>query len=171
MIALSSSVLILASALKSIATLEPEQMAAGLAGIAGLMADLVAAAKVLGSGSSSIIKGSAQMVVFAAAIKILASACADLAQLDLAGLAKGLIGVGVLLAEVSLFMNAAKFSGRSVVTASGVLVLAGAMKVLASACKDFAQMGVGELVKGLSAIGAVLLEITAFTKLAGSARG
>jgi hypothetical protein len=36
MIALSSSVLILASALKSIATLEPEQMAAGLAGIAGL---------------------------------------------------------------------------------------------------------------------------------------
>lgn len=171
MIALSSSVLILASALKSIATLEPEQMAAGLAGIAGLMAALVAAAKVLGSGSSSIIKGSAQMVVFAAAIKILASACADLAQLDLAGLAKGLTGVGVLLAEVSLFMNAAKFSGRSVVTASGVLVLAGAMKVLASACKDFAQMGVGELVKGLSAIGAVLLEITAFTKLAGSAKG
>lgn len=171
MIALSSSVLILASALKSIATLEPEQMAAGLAGIAGLMAALVAAAKVLGSGSSSIIKGSAQMVVFAAVIKILASACADLAQLDLAGLAKGLIGVGVLLAEVSLFMNAAKFSGRSVVTASGVLVLAGAMKVLASACKDFAQMGVGELVKGLSAIGAVLLEITAFTKLAGSAKG
>ena len=171
MIALSSSVLILASALKSIATLEPEQMAAGLAGIAGLMAALVAAAKVLGSGSSSIIKGSAQMVVFAAAIKILASACADLAQLDLAGLAKGLIGVGVLLAEVSLFMNAAKFSGRSVVTASSVLVLAGAMKVLASACKDFAQMGVGELVKGLSAIGAVLLEITAFTKLAGSAKG
>ena len=171
MIALSSSVLILASALKSVATLEPEQMAAGLAGIAGLMAALVAAAKVLGSGSSSIIKGSAQMVVFAAAIKILASACADLAQLDLAGLAKGLTGVGVLLAEVSLFMNAAKFSGRSVVTASGVLVLAGAMKVLASACKDFAQMGVGELVKGLSAIGAVLLEITAFTKLAGSAKG
>lgn len=171
MIALSSSVLILASALKSIATLEPEQMAAGLAGIAGLMAALVAAAKVLGSGSSSIIKGSAQMVVFAAAIEILASACADLAQLDLAGLAKGLIGVGVLLAEVSLFMNAAKFSGRSVVTASGVLVLAGAMKVLVSACKDFAQMGVGELVKGLSAIGAVLLEITAFTKLAGSAKG
>ena len=171
MIALSSSVLILASALKSVATLEPEQMAAGLAGIAGLMAALVAAAKVLGSGSSSIIKGSAQMVVFAATIKILASACADLAQLDLAGLAKGLTGVGVLLAEVSLFMNAAKFSGRSVVTASGVLVLAGAMKVLASACKDFAQMGVGELVKGLSAIGAVLLEITAFTKLAGSAKG
>ena len=171
MIGVSTSVLLLSSALKKISDIEPEQMVVALAGIAGLMAALVAAAKVLGSGSSSIIKGSAQMVVFAAAIKILASACADLAQLDLAGLAKGLIGVGVLLAEVSLFMNAAKFSGRSVVTASGVLVLAGAMKVLASACKDFAQMGVGELVKGLSAIGAVLLEIMAFTKLAGSAKG
>ena len=171
MIGVSTSVLLLSSALKKISDIEPEQMVVALAGIAGLMTALVAAAKVLGSGSSSVIKGSAQMVVFAGAIKILASACADLAQLDLAGLAKGLIGVGVLLAEVSLFMNAAKFSGRSVVTASGVLVLAGAMKVLASACKDFAQMGVGELVKGLSAIGAVLLEITAFTKLAGSAKG
>ena len=44
------------------------------------------------------------MVIFAAAIKILASACEDLSALDWDELAKGLIGVGVLLTEVSLFM-------------------------------------------------------------------
>ena len=111
------------------------------------------------------------MVIFAGAIKILASACTDLAQLDFAGLTKGLIGVGALLAEVSLFMNTAKFSGRSISTATGILVLAGAMKVFASACKDFGQMNVGELVKGLGSIGVLLLEITAFAKLAGNVKG
>ena len=82
-----------------------------------------------------------------------------------------LIGVGALLAEVSLFMNTAKFSGRAISTATGMLVLAGAMKIFASACEDFGQMNVGELVKGLGSIGVLLLEITAFTKLAGNAKG
>lgn len=171
MIAVSASVLLLASALKKISDIEPEQMVVALAGIAGLMTALVAAAKVLGSGSSSVIKGSAQMVVFAGAIKMLASACIDLAQLDFAGLAKGLAGVGVLMAEVSLFTNTVKVNKGTMATAAGILVLASAMKVFASACKDFGQMNAGELVKGLSSVGAVLLEITAFTKLTGNAQG
>ena len=171
MIAVSASVLLLASALKKISDIEPEQMVVALAGIAGLMTALVAAAKVLGSGSSSVIKGSAQMVVFAGAIKMLASACIDLAQLDFAGLAKGLTGVGVLMAEVSLFTDTVKVNKGAMATAAGILVLASAMKVFASACKDFGQMNAGELVKGLSSVGAVLLEITAFTKLTGNAQG
>lgn len=171
MIAVSASVLLLASALKKISDIEPEQMVVALVGIAGLMTALVAAAKALGSGSSSVIKGSAQMVVFAGAIKMLASACIDLAQLDFAGLAKGLTGVGVLMAEVSLFTNTVKVNKGAMATAAGILVLASAMKVFASACKDFGQMNAGELVKGLSSVGAVLLEITAFTKLTGNAQG
>lgn len=171
MIGVSTSVLLLSSALKKISDIEPEQMVVALAGIAGLMTALVAAAKVLGSGSSSVIKGSAQMVVFAGAIKMLASACIDLAQLDFAGLVKGLAGVGVLMAEVSLFTNTVKVNKGFMATAAGILVLASAMKVFASACKDFGQMNAGELVKGLSSVGAVLLEITAFTKLTGNAQG
>ena len=171
MIGVSTSILLLASALKKISDIEPEQMVVALTGIAGLMTAMVAAAKVLGSGSGTVIKGAAQMVVFAGAIKLLASACIDLAQLDFAGLAKGLTGVGVLMAEVSLFTKKVTINKGAVATATGVLVLASAMKVFASACKDFGQMDVGELVKGLSSIGALLLEITAFTKLTGNAQG
>ena len=171
MLGLSTSMLILASALKMIATLDPKQMATGLIGIAGLMTAMVVAVSALGSGGTKVVKGATQMVIFAGAIKILASACTDLAQLDFAGLTKGLIGVGALLAEVSLFMNTAKFSGRSISTATGILVLAGAIEVFASACKDFGQMNVGELVKGLGSIGVLLLGITAFAKLAGNVKG
>ena len=113
MLGLSTSMLILAGALKMIATLDPEQMATGLIGIAGLMTAMVVAVSALGNGGAKVVKGATQMVIFAGAIKILASACTDLTQLDFAGLTKGLIGVGALLAEVSLFINTAKFSGRA----------------------------------------------------------
>lgn len=170
MLGMSTAVLVLASALKKIGDLDIKQLSTGLVGITGLTAIMIAAAKIMGSGGKTIIKGSSQMVIFAAAIKILASACEDLSSLDWNQLAKGLVGVGVLLAEVSLFMNTAKFSGKSMTTATGIVILAGAIKILASACYDFAQMKWGEIGKGLSSIAVLLAEITVFTNLTGNAK-
>lgn len=170
MLGISTAVLLLASALKKIGDLDAKQLATGLVGVVGLTATMVAAAKVMGSGTQTIIKGATQMVIFAAAIKVLASVCEDLATLSWEELAKGLVGVGVLLAEVSLFMNTAKFSGKSITTATGIVILAAAMKVLASACEDFGGMKWGEIAKGLVAVGALLAEITLFTNLTGNAK-
>ena len=170
MLGISTAVLLLASALKKIGDLDAKQLATGLVGVVGLTATMVAAAKVMGSGTQTIIKGATQMVIFAAAIKVLASVCEDLAALSWEELAKGLVGVGVLLAEVSLFMNTAKFSGKSITTATGIVILAAAMKVLASACEDFGGMKWGEIAKGLVAVGALLAEITLFTNLTGNAK-
>lgn len=170
MLAISTSVLILASALKKLGDLDAKQLATGLTGVVGLTATMIVAAKSLSKGGPTIIKGASQMVIFAAAIKVLASACEDLSALDWEGLAKGLVGVGVLLAEVSLFMNTAKFSGQSVTTATGIVILSGAIKILASACEDFAQMNWGEIGRGLTSIGIVLAEIVAFTRLTGNAQ-
>lgn len=170
MLAISTSVLILASALKKLGDLDAKQLATGLTGVVGLTATMIVAAKSLSKGGPTIIKGASQMVIFAAAIKVLASACEDLSALDWEGLTKGLVGVGVLLAEVSLFMNTAKFSGQSVTTATGIVILSGAIKILASACEDFAQMNWGEIGRGLTSIGIVLAEIVAFTRLTGNAQ-
>lgn len=170
MLAISTSVLILTSALKKLGDLDAKQLATGLTGVVGLTATMIVAAKSLSKGGPTIIKGASQMVIFAAAIKVLASACEDLSALDWEELAKGLVGVGVLLAEVSLFMNTAKFSGQSVTTATGIVILSGAIKILASACEDFAQMNWGEIGRGLTSIGIVLAEIVAFTRLTGNAQ-
>ena len=170
MLAISTSVLILASALKKLGDLDAKQLATGLTGVVGLSATMIVAAISLSKGGLTFIKGASQMVIFAAAIKVLASACEDLSALDWEELAKGLVGVGVLLAEVSLFMNTAKFSGQSVTTATGIVILSGAIKILASACEDFAQMNWGEIGRGLTSIGIVLAEIVAFTRLTGNAQ-
>lgn len=170
MLGIATAVLILASALKKIADLDAKQLTTGLIGVAGLTAMMVAAAKAMSSNSKTIIKGATQMVIFAAAIKILASVCEQLAKLDWNQLAKGLVGVGVLLAEVSLFLRTAKFSGKSITTATGIVILSAAIKVLASACKDFGEMKWEDIGKGLASIAVFLAEITAFTKLTGNAQ-
>lgn len=170
MLGIATAVLILASALKKIADLDAKQLTTGLIGVAGLTTMMVAAAKAMSSNSKTIIKGATQMVIFAAAIKILASVCEQLAQLDWNQLAKGLVGVGVLLAEISLFLRTAKFSGKSITTATGIVILSAAIKVLASACKDFGEMKWEEIGKGLVSIAVLLAEVTAFTKLTGNAK-
>lgn len=169
MIGIATTVLILAGALKKIADLDTKQLVTGLVGVAAMSAMMVGVAKAMSSNSKTVMKGATQMLIFAAAIKILASVCEQLAQLDWNQLAKGLVGVGVLLAEVSLFLRTAKFSGKAITTATGIVILAAAMKVLASACKDFGEMKWEEIGKGLASIGVLLAEITVFTKLTGNA--
>ena len=170
MLAMSTSILILSSAMKNIASLDWNGVAKGAVGITALAGVLVGAAKILSTGSKAMIKGSAGMVVFAAAIKILASACMDLAQLDWSGISKGLVGVGGLMAEISLFLNTAKFSSKSISTALGIVILAGAIKILASACSDFGNLSWSEISKGLTSIGVLLAELSIFSNVTGNAK-
>ena len=170
MLGLSVSVLILASALKKIASFSWNEIAKGLTGITVISGILAGVAKVISKDEKTIAKGAFNLIFLATAVKILASACKDISQLSWGELGKGLTGVGVLMAEIALFLNTAKFSGKAVSTATGILVLSAAIKVLASACKDFGSMQWSEIGKGLTSIGILLAEIAAFTNLTGNAK-
>lgn len=170
MIGMSTAVLILAAALKKIADLEWDELTRGLVGVAGLTAIVVTAAKVMSSSQKAVMKGATSMVIFGAALKILASVCTDMAALSWEEIGKGLTGVGALMTAVVIFLNTAKFSGKSIATATGIVILASALKILASACGDFAQMEWSEIGKGLTAIGILLAEVVIFTNLTGNAK-
>lgn len=170
MIAMSVAVSILAGALKKVSDLDWGELARGLVGIAGLTTIVVASSKAMASGQKQVMKGATSLIIFGAAIKILASACKDLSKLQWDELGRGLTGVGVLFAEIAVFLRVAKFNGKMISTATGIVILAAAMKVLASACKDFGQMEWGEIGKGLAGIGGLLAELAVFTNLAGNAK-
>lgn len=170
MMGISISVLILASALKKISQLGWEELARGLVGIIGLTGTIVIAAKLMSKNGKKVVKGAGQMLIMAAALKVLASVCKDLSSLGWEELGKGLVGVGALMGAVSLFLRTAKFSGKSITTATGIVILAASMKILASVVKDFSGMNWEELGKGLAAIAGLLVEITAFTNLTGNAK-
>lgn len=170
MIAMSVAVSILAGALKKVSDLDWGELARGLVGIAGLTTIVVASSKAMASGQKQVMKGATSLIIFGAAIKMLASACKDLSKLQWDELGRGLTGVGVLFAEIAVFLRVAKFNGKMISTATGIVILAAAMKVLASACKDFGQMEWSEIGKGLAGIGGLLAELAVFTNLAGNAK-
>lgn len=170
MIAMSVAVSILAGALKKVSDLDWGELARGLIGIAGLTTIVVASSKAMASGQKQVMKGATSLIIFGAAIKILASACKDLSKLQWDELGRGLTGVGVLFGEIAVFLRVAKFNGKMISTATGIIILAAAMKVLASACKDFGQMEWSEIGKGLAGIGGLLAELAVFTNLAGNAK-
>lgn len=170
MIAMSVAVSILAGALKKVSDLDWGELARGLIGIAGLTTIVVASSKAMASGQKQVMKGATSLIIFGAAIKILASACKDLSKLQWDELGRGLTGVGVLFGEIAVFLRVAKFNGKMISTATGIVILAAVMKVLASACKDFGQMEWSEIGKGLAGIGGLLAELAVFTNLSGNAK-
>ena len=171
LVGVATAVLILALALRSIAKLNFKEMMTGLVGIAGLTAIIVTSATVLNKCKGKIMKGAGQIVIFALAIKILAGVCEDLAALSWTDMVKGLVGVGALIGAVSIFLKTAKIDAKAKATCAGVLLLAVAIKILASACKDFAAMRVEDIIKGLGSVGVLLGMLSIFTKSAGGTGG
>ena len=156
MLAVSAAVLILAVALKTISTIDTGDMIKGILGISTLTGVVVAVAKVMASEEKKIMKGSLSLIAFALSVKILASACKDIAVMSWEELGKGLVGVGALLAGIVIFLNTAKFGKSAMSTATGMVIMAGAIKILASVCSTFGAMGWEEMAKGFVGIGGAL---------------
>lgn len=170
MIGLSIAVLILASAMKKISDVDWPGLLKGLLGVAGLTGILVGTTKLLETSSKSLIRSSIGFVIFGTAILILTQAVKQLGGLDLANLTKGLVGVGALMAGLVLFMKYADLSGMGVMKSVGILILAGAITVLAGAVKKISSINLGDLVKGLGGLGVILASITLFINYAGDSK-
>lgn len=170
MIGMSTAVLILAGAVQKLSGLDWDELLKGLVGVAGLSAILVASATALSKTSKGLIKGSAGLVAFAAAIRVLVGAVEDLGALDVASLAKGLIGVGVLCTELALFLKATDLDGMGVLKGTGLVLLAASINILADAVKAFGDLDTSNLIQGLSAVAVVLTELAVFTKVTANAK-
>lgn len=170
MIGMSTAVLILAGAVQKLSGLDWDELLKGLVGVAGLSAILVASATALSKTSKGLIKGSAGLVVFAAAIRVLVGAVEDLGALDVGSLAKGLIGVGVLCTELALFLKATDLDGMGVLKGTGLVLLAASINILADAVGAFGALDISSLLKGLSAVAVVLTELAVFTKVTTNAK-
>lgn len=170
MITLSTAVLILSNAVKTLGGLEWDALIKGLIGVSTLVAVLSAAAKALSKSSDTLIKGSVGIIAFAGAIRILSESVIVLGNLDIEQLTKGLIGVGILCNELALFFAAADFDNVSIRTGTGLILLATSVRILAESVKAFGNLNVEQLAKGLGSVGAILLEVAAFTKLTGNAK-
>lgn len=170
MIGMSVAVLILSSALKKIGELEWSTMFKGLIGITGLFALLITTAKLLDGQSKKMFKISTGIIIFAVAINILASAVKKLGELDFDVLAKGLMGVGILLAELGIFLTASEFGKKAITNSIGVLILSSALIIMAKAVEKLGNLDGDVIMKGLGAMLAILAEVGAFSAFMGMSK-
>lgn len=104
-------------------------------------------------------------LMMAAAITLMIIPIKMLAKMDTGAALKGVLGIGLIMAETALFTRIAGkgFSGKT-----AFLSLAIGINLLAIAVKQLAGMNVGGLVKGVAALGIIFLELSLFTKKAGN---
>jgi tape measure domain-containing protein len=108
--------------------------------------------------------GYGSLILLAAAMDILASAVKKLSDLDWSGLAKGLIGVTVLLAGLAITARAMPDGKKMISSSLGLIAMAEAIKILASAVTTLSGLSWNELAKGLVGVGGLLVGLALFTK-------
>lgn len=170
MITMSIAVGILASALKAVASVDSDKLFSSVIGVGALCAILVTVAKQMGKSGPTLIKGAGQMVIFAAAVVVLAHACKQLSELEWGPLIRGLVGVGVLLAEIAGFLKIAKFDGKTASTAVGIVILSGAILILGKAVAQFGALPTAQALQGVAAVGLILAALAVFTKATANAK-
>ena len=171
LVVLGVAIGILAASVKTLSGLDWGELARGLVGVTVLLGALVAASAGLSKVGGGLTKGAVGLILVATAIRILAEAVKELGALDLASLAKGVSGVIVVLGALAGFLKITDFSGFGPVKAAGIVVLAAALKVLASAVADFGSLDIASLGKGLGSVAVVLATLAGFMKLTGNSAG
>lgn len=160
MIALSLAVDILAVAMKKVSDLDWDGIIKGLTTIALLSFTLVKVAKSLSKSSGQLMKGTVGLIAFAGSIVILTKAVEKIGKLDIKEWAKGLGGIGILLAELAVFINTTKTAKGTISTATGMVILASSMLILAKAIEKIGSIDIDTLRTGLIAMSLALLAVT-----------
>lgn len=172
LVSIAVAVGILSAALSSIAKLDVKDLAKGLVGIGTLLGMLSLSFKSLTKSltkfdSKGVVKSGLAMIAMAVAIKILASALKDIAELRFKDIVKGLVTIGVALAEL---VGALKLIGKTKVSlksALSMIIIAESCKVLADALADIGKMSWSEIGRGLTGMGGALAEVSAVAAILG----
>lgn len=158
MILMGVAINVLAIAVKSLAELSWDELGRGLAGVTALLGVVIATMHLM-PNPAGMISSSVGIVILAAAIKILVSSVTDLAGLSWQEIAKGLTGVAAILAALALYTMFAKINATGLLSGAGIILIAVAIKILASAIKDISDLSWQDIAKGMAVMAGALLAI------------
>ena len=156
LIAMSVAILILALALKTIASCDMGAIAAGTVAIGALTAILVVAAQAMSKNTAKLVRGSFGLILFATAILVLSAAVKILGSMDPAALLQGLVAVALIMAGIAIFVKTMGDSGKLIATATAIGILAVALNLLVAAIAIMGSMPMEKLLQGLVSLALAL---------------
>lgn len=159
---LAESIKILGKAAQIFANMSWEEIAKGLAGMGGALAEFVGASAALNrfSGAKSI-GGAASILIMSISMGMIAKNLKSLSELSWEQIQRGLTAMGGALSE---FVGAAvilqQFSGfGSILGATSILMLASTLDEISSNLKKLGSMSWKTIQRGLTAMGGALSEL------------
>lgn len=172
MILIAEAVKVLASAISTLAVLNTDQLAAGLFATALGLTALVTAMIALENTKVSL-KTSVAILAVAKACQMLATAVKSMGQTNWRTLEKGLVGMGVALAEVVAAVSIlGKTAGyMSLIGSVSILIAVHSLDEIATALQRIGYLGWEQIKKGLVAMGGALAEIAVITGALGELAG
>ena len=156
---IATAVLILSAALAVLAQLDPADLANGLLTIETLIVEMATVALLLKGSSVSLIAGGTAMILIAGALVILSGALKIFATMSWEDIAKGVTTLTGVLLVLSLAMS--QMSISSAITGPSLIAVATALVIIAGALKIFATMSWEEIAKGVVVLAGAMVILAA----------
>ena len=162
MVSMAAGLTAMYAPLKLIGDMEWEQIAKGLVGIAGVMAEIVAFTMLI--PDKSFIGAAASIVVLSAGILVISEAVKSMGSLDWNEIAVGLTGLAGILTSIVLFTAAMPDKDLIEIGASLVIMSAG-IAVIGSVMKSLSSLSWEQLATGLLGMAGALTSVVVASRL------
>lgn len=164
LVVLSLAIGTLANIVGYFAEMDWEKIGKGLAGVGGLLAEIVI---FLGLNKAFrgklVLKTAASLAILATAIKILSQSVVIFAEMDVDKLSNGIIALGAILGELMIFSVAMRNLGslKLIPIATSFTILGGAMIIFAEAMRRMGEIPYSNLAAGIASMAATLFMVVA----------
>lgn len=158
----------IAASLKIFGSMGLEEFKIGISGLAISLAALVAAFFGMSKIEGSILKTASTMLIMGVALTVIASALKIFGSLSLEEFITGIVAMTAsLVALVAAFVGMSMIEGSIISSASAMVIMGIAIKIIADAVKEFGSMNLDELLSGILGLaGAVAIVVAALAALA-----
>lgn len=161
------AVAVLVASITVLASIDPDRLTDSLGALTVLFAELIGSMTLFTKLNTNMeqLTGIGTMIAMAASISILAGALKKISDLNPDQIQNGVLGIAGL-ASIMLVLSKALSHGNDIAKGAIQLILmAAAIRLLATAVDDLGYLSSDVLIKGISAIGALMLEMAAFSHL------
>ena len=166
---IAASLALIAGALYIVAKIDPDRLGDAVLTMGIMLTAITAFAFILSKiklkNAAGLAAASTGLMLLGSAMLVFASVIERIGKLDGETLVKGIAGLGAVLLELTIFMALTRKAKMGLFKGAGLVLLAASLKIFADVVAKLGGMDTKTITKGITGLGAVLLELAVFLGL------
>ena len=167
------AIAVLTAALVVLSGIDKGALEEALTVVTAEFVELIASMKILTAGdslTSSTSRIGTMLIEIAASIYIIASAMKKVSAIDRNQLENGIGAITVLITELTASMKILSTGSSSLTGSKTLISMAAALYIIAGAVRKLSKIDTGKTMASVTAISVIIVELTAFTKIASGSK-